>query len=185
MTRREFLANRALARLLEAALPNRESIALQQRLGVSSATVEARCGFLAVVPCAADGGAFDVHPAGQQCAVVGVHRFHDERLYDALAWPLGAPDNPRRYLGRAPLIGAVWPPGGHPLRVHEHVEAWLAGACEGTVPLDEHGVELIAAHDGPLVAADVEHGRWLRAALRPHGRGGCVVVPRSSVQVAA
>jgi len=179
------MANRALARLLEAALPNRESISLQQRLGVTSATLEAHCSILVVLPCIADGDAFAAHPAGQPCAVVGVHRFHDERLVDALAWPLGAPDQPRLYLGRAPLIGAVWPPQGQPLRVHEHPEAWLAAGCEGTAPLDARGIELIAAHDGPLVAADLEHGRWLRAALHPHGRGGDVVVFRSSLQVAA
>lgn len=185
MTRPEYLAGLALARLIEAALPNSESIALQRRLRVSSLTVEARCSFVAVLGCSADDDAFVVHPAGQLCAVVGVHAFHGERLYDAVAWPLEAPDHARLYLGRAPLIGAVWPPQGHPLRVHEHPEAWLAAGCDGTVPFDAHGLQLIAGHDGPLVAADVEHGQWLREALRPHGRGGDVHVPRSSIQVAA
>jgi len=166
-------------------MPNRESIALQRRLRVSSLTVEARCSFVAVLRCSADGDEFAVRPAGQLCAVIGVHRFHDERLFDALAWPLEAPDQPRRYLGRAPLLGAVWPPQGHPLRVHEHPEAWLAAGCDGTVPFDGRGLQLIAAHDGPLVAADVQHGRWLREALRPHGRGGDVHVPRAALEVAA
>jgi hypothetical protein len=184
MNRRQRLTDQAVLRLLEVAMPNAESIALQQRLGVSSLTVEAHCSFLAVLPCAADDDLFDYDPTGQPCAVVGVHR-HDERLADALAWPLGAPDHPRRHLGLAPLIGAVWPPQGHPLRVHEHVEAWLADHCEGTVPLDENGVELIAGHDGPLVANDIEHGRWLREMLAPFGRGGDVVVPRAALEVAA
>ncbi len=107
MTRPEYLAGLALARLIEAALPNSESIALQRRLRVSSLTVEARCSFVAVLGCSADDDAFVVHPAGQLCAVVGVHAFHGERLYDAVAWPLEAPDHARLYLGRAPLIGAA------------------------------------------------------------------------------